>query len=99
MKPQVHQTSLFPSGERQFDNCCSCRYFAELKEPWERSGGGTIFGYCFKYGDKDHSPNMGKGFPVFIIGEGNCKNFKKRKDHGEQEKQKSEPPPPAGKSS
>lgn len=62
------------------EKCCSnCRFFAELKEPYERSDGVQIFGYCFTAGDKDHSPYMGKGYPVFIDGGGaTCKNYKRK---------------------
>ena len=66
------------------DNTCRvCRYFAELKTPFERSDGAMIYGYCFKSGDKDYSPNMGKGYPVFID-EGSCKDYKRKEmNHGE----------------
>ena len=70
------QISFFPEP----DSCYSCRCFAELKEPWELSGDrGKIYGYCFKGGDKDYSPSLGKGFPVYID-EGICKEFKRKKD-------------------
>ena len=47
------------------DKCCAtCRYCAELKRPYERSDGTTIYGYCFKDGDKDYSLSMGKGLPA-----------------------------------
>lgn len=46
-----------------------------------RSDGATIYGYCFKVGDKDYSPGMGKGYPVWIDGAGtSCKSFKCRKE-------------------
>lgn len=46
-----------------------------------RSDGVTIYGYCFKDGDKDYSPGMGKGYPVWIDGAGTaCKSFKFRKE-------------------
>lgn len=46
-----------------------------------RSDGVTIYGYCFKDGDKDYSPGMGKGYPVWIDGAGTaCKSFKCRKE-------------------
>lgn len=57
------------------NNCYSCKYFSELKIPRVRSDGSVIYGYCFKNGDKDYNPNMGKGFAVFIP-EGECKQFK-----------------------
>ena len=40
-----------------------------------------IYGYCFKNGDKDYSPNMGKGYPIFLplsCG-GTCKDFRRRR--------------------
>ena len=61
-------------------SCRTCGFFAELKEPFERSDGAVIYGYCFKDGDKDYSPNMGKGFPVFVDGGGGaCKQYKRRR--------------------
>ena len=47
-------------------NCKNCKYYSALAEPRERSSGGTIYGYCFVDGDKDYSPNMGKGLAVFV---------------------------------
>ena len=66
-------------------NCCNlCDHYSALVEPRERSDGAVIYGYCFKSGDKDYSPNMGKGFPVFINGTGaSCKAFKRRKKGGD----------------
>lgn len=72
------QTSLFLCEEDATCSCYFCRSFAELKNPWELSGGGAIYGYCFKSGDKEYSLNMGKGFPVYIIG-GKCKDFKRKR--------------------
>lgn len=74
------QISMFP-GARESDkrSCYICKTFAELKRPYERSDGAVIYGYCFKAGDKDYSPNMGKGYPVFIDG-GSCQAWKKRKE-------------------
>lgn len=46
--------------------CNVCKYCAELKTPYERSDGAAIYGYCFKNGDKDYSPDMGKGYPIFL---------------------------------
>lgn len=63
-------------------SCYSCRFFAELKKPFERSDGACIYGYCFKNGDKNYSPNMGKGYPVFIDG-GKCDSYKKPKKEQE----------------
>lgn len=64
-------------------NCYACKHFSELKEPRERSDGAVIYGYCFKDGDKDYSPNMGKGFAVFIP-EGKCKQFKRARNREEK---------------
>lgn len=64
------------------NQCCgNCRLFAELKTPYERSDGATIYGYWFRYGDKDYSVNMGKGLPVSLpltCGE-TCKSYKRSK--------------------
>lgn len=61
--------------------CCNtCRFFAELKKPYVRSDSSVIYGYCFAAGDKDYSPNMGKGYPVFVDGGGaSCDSYKKPK--------------------
>lgn len=61
--------------------CCNlCKFYAELKIPYERSDGAVIYGYCFKDGDKDYSPNLGKGYPVYISGGGAaCKSFKRQR--------------------
>lgn len=60
------------------EKCCNnCRFYAELKQPYKRSDGAEIFGYCFKSGDKNYSPNMGKGYPIFLDGAYViCKNYK-----------------------
>ena len=58
--------------------CHICKLYAELKQPYVRSDGATIYGYCFKDGDK--ALGMGKGYPVWIDGGGAaCKSFKRRK--------------------
>ena len=68
------------------NGCAICDHYSALVEPRERSDGAVIYGYCFKSGDKDYSPNMGKGFPVFIDGAGaSCKAFKRRKKGGDAE--------------
>ena len=76
------QIELYPAANC---HCCNlCDHYSALVEPRERSDGAVIYGYCFKSGDKDYSPNMGKGFPVFIDGAGaSCKAFKRRKKGGE----------------
>ncbi len=58
--------------------CSTCTYYSALAEPRTRSDGAVICGYCFKDGDKDYSPNMGKGYPVFIDG-GACKSYKRKR--------------------
>ena len=68
--------------------CKTCKVFAELKEPYERSDGTIIYGYCFKYGDKDYSQNMGKGYPVFVDGGGvSCESYRRRKKKALEESQ------------
>lgn len=58
-------------------SCEQCRHYSALRDPRERSDGAVIYGYCFKNGDKDYSPDMGKGYAVFIQG-GTCKSFKNK---------------------
>ena len=48
------------------NNCETCRSYSALRVPRVRSDGTTIYGYCFKDGDKDYSLHMGKGFAVFL---------------------------------
>lgn len=70
-----HRTPPMPEK-----SCNTCKYYAELKTPFERSDGAVIYGYCFKDGDKDYSPNMGKGYAVFVDGGGcACKQHKRKK--------------------
>jgi|GEM_PF-2390353 len=73
----TEQMTLFPEAPKEPDGCYACIHFAELKEPFSRSDGSVIYGYCFKDGDTDYSRNMGKGYAVFISA-GKCKH-KKRK--------------------
>lgn len=70
------QISLFKEQKSE-TGCEHCKFFAELKIPYERSDGAIIYGYCFMDGDKDHSPNMGKGYAVFVPN-GTCKKFKRK---------------------
>ncbi|WP_087064457.1 hypothetical protein [Intestinibacillus massiliensis] len=74
----AEQISLYLT-EAEEKGCLVCRHFSALKEPRERSDGAVIYGYCFKSGDKDYSPGMGKGYPVFLLGGAACKQFKRRK--------------------
>lgn len=72
------------SEKKECKSCYNCRFFAELKKPFERSDGAKIYGWCFREGDKDYSPNMGKGYPVFIDG-GCCDKHKYPKKEKEAE--------------
>lgn len=74
------QTPLYPRAPEK--SCDTCGYYSALKDPRERSDGAIIYGYCFKAGDHNHSPNMGKGYAVFIDG-GSCKQFKKRRNEND----------------
>lgn len=76
--PMDEQTALWDRKPEQ--RCEICRFCAELVSPYTRSDGATIYGYCFKNGDRDYSPNMGKGYPIFIPLDcgATCKSFKKR---------------------
>ena len=76
------QTALWEDAKEMPQKCCRvCKFCAELKSPWERSDGVCIYGYCFCDGDKDYSPNMGKGNAIFMPLDSGavCKNFKKRR--------------------
>lgn len=67
--------------------CCeACKYCAALIRPYCRSDGAQIYGYCFKSGDKDYSPNMGKGYPIFLPLDAGaaCKSFKRRREEAEE---------------
>jgi hypothetical protein len=59
------------------DSCTNCRHFSGFKEPRKSEEEWVIYGYCFKAGMRVHSPNMGKGYPVYIDG-GKCKEWKKK---------------------
>lgn len=74
----MDQLALYEE-EPKAETCFSCRHFSELKKPREVAEGAAIYGYCFKDGTKDYSPNMGKGYPVYIP-EGKCKDWKKRRE-------------------
>lgn len=77
------QTALWTEAKALPQKCCEvCRFCAELKRHWERSDGVCIYGYCFCDGDKDYSPNMGKGNAIFLPLDSGavCKNFKKRRN-------------------
>ena len=85
MANQYEQISLLPPEPTDENNCVQCRFFAELKEPFERSDGAVIYGYCFQGGDRDYSPGMGKGYAVFMP-TGRCKTFKAKKRAGTTER-------------
>lgn len=74
------QTSFLPEV-KPLDSCYSCRHFSALKEPRKSEEEWVIYGYCFKDGMRIHSPNMGKGYPIYIEG-GKCKEWKKLKRSG-----------------
>lgn len=65
---------------KQEKRCENCRYCAVLMKPYERADGSIIYGYCFGDGDKDYSPNMGKGRPIWLpldCGGGMCDKYKR----------------------
>lgn len=67
--------SAYDHEEAKLERCCDvCRHYSALAEPRKRSDGATIYGYCFRSGDKNYSPDMGKGYPVFVDG-AVCKAF------------------------
>lgn len=69
--------------------CCkNCRFCAEFVKPYTRADGACIYGYCFSSCDKNYSPNMGKGFPIFVPLDcgAACKDFRKRPPEGEADK-------------
>ncbi len=73
--------------KKQNMKCCkNCRLCAELISPYERSDGACVYGYCFSGGDKNYSPNMGKGLPIFVPLDcgAACKDFRKRPEEGEE---------------
>ena len=72
------------SVKKEAKSCYNCRFFAKLEKPFERSDGAVIYGSCFTNGDKDYSPNMGKGYPVFVDG-GCCDKHKYPKKEKEAE--------------
>lgn len=78
MAKAYEQLSLLSKEESAGQDCAQCRFFAELKEPFKRSDGAVIYGYCFKDGDTDSSLMMGKGYAVFLLG-GHCKRFKRKR--------------------
>ena len=59
--------------------CGTCKHFRKFEQTFEREDGAVIYGYCFKDARSDHSPNMGKGYPVWLPPDacgGACKAFK-----------------------
>ncbi|MBQ3702494.1 MAG: hypothetical protein II885_07030 [Oscillospiraceae bacterium] len=60
-------------------SCGTCQHFRKFERPFDREDGAVIFGYCFKDARTNYSPNMGKGYPVFLPPEagGSCKSYKK----------------------
>ena len=81
----MDQESIWVIESEQPADCCRiCRFCAEIVKPWERADGSKIYGYCFKYGDKEYNSNMGKGFPIFFELDCGaiCEGFKRRKENG-----------------
>lgn len=81
MNAKYEQMSFLPKDDsvipERADCCNNCTYFSALRDPRQRYDGATIYGYCFRDGDTNYSPNMGKGFAVFISPQsGRCKKFK-----------------------
>ena len=72
----IKKQSLFVEAEEDPFICDSCKFYSALVEPRTRGYDAVIYGYCFQMGDRNHSPNMGKGYAVFIQG-GRCKSWKK----------------------
>lgn len=71
--------SVYDHEEVKLERRCDvCKHYSALAEPREKSDGATIYGYCFQSGDKNHSPYMGKGYPVFIDG-AVCKAFVRKR--------------------
>lgn len=63
MDQMLDQTAIWGTPDR----CCQvCRYCAALAEPFALEDGAHIYGYCFKDGAKIYSPNMGKGWPIYL---------------------------------
>ena len=63
--------------------CGACKHFRKFERTFEREDGAVIFGYCFKDARSNYSPNMGKGYPVFLppdAGGGACKSYKRDKE-------------------
>lgn len=76
------QTKLWTEAhEGAVHSCETCRNYAALREPFVRSDEAVIYGYCFRYGDKDYNWGMGKGYPVFMPSDVDvpCDGWKKRK--------------------
>ena len=59
--------------------CSTCRHFRKFERPFQREDGAVIYGYCFKDAKSNYSPNMGKGYPVFLPPDaaGACTDYKK----------------------
>lgn len=77
-----------PSSER---SCYFCANYSALVRPKECHDGSVIHGYCFKGGNGEYIPNMGKGLAVYIPGSA-CKGFKKKPDNVKHEPADTLPP-------
>lgn len=77
----MDQIGLFQGTEKLPEKRCEiCRNCSALVEPREIEDGAHIYGYCFKDGVKSYSPNMGKGWPIYLPLDcgAACKSFRKR---------------------
>lgn len=77
----MDQIELFQSAETPPENRCEvCQHCSALVEPREIGREARIYGYCFKDGTKDYSPNMGKGWPIYLPLDcgAACKSFRRR---------------------
>ncbi len=65
------------------ESCGTCKHFRKFERPFKREDEAVIYGYCFKDARNNYSPNMGKGYPVFLppdAGGGACKSYKRDKE-------------------
>ncbi len=76
----MDQVAMWEEGQKPPKCCVKCSFCAALAEPYEREDGSHIYGYCFMSGSKNSSPNMGKGFPIFLPLDcgASCESFKRK---------------------
>ena len=75
---KAYRTKPVPEKQQEaLEKCCqTCSVYAPLKEPYRRKDGAIIYGYCFADAQNDNSPNLGRGYPVYIDGGGCvCKKY------------------------